>query len=31
MMIESDLNLAKREKVLVAERLLEPTWENPTS
>ena len=31
MMIESDLNLAKREKVLVAEGLLEPTWENPTS
>jgi len=29
MMIESDLNLAKREKVLLEEGLMEPTWENP--
>ena len=30
MMLESDLNLAKREKVLLEEGLIEPTWENPT-
>ena len=30
MMLESDLNLAKKEKVLLEEGLIEPTWENPT-
>ena len=30
MMLESDLNLAKREKILLEEGLIEPTWENPT-
>ncbi len=29
LMIESDLNLAKREQVLIQENLLKPTWENP--
>ena len=31
MMIESDLNLGKRELVLLKEGLIEPTWENPIS
>tara|TARA_B100001778_G_C18537127_1_gene606451 strand:- start:17 stop:1051 length:1035 start_codon:yes stop_codon:yes gene_type:complete len=31
MMIESDLNLGKREQVLLKEGLIEPTWENPIS
>ncbi|MDA9655646.1 GDP-mannose 4,6-dehydratase [Candidatus Actinomarina] len=29
MMLESDLNLAKREQVLLSEGLIEPTWEHP--
>ena len=29
MMVESDLNLAKRESVLIKEGLIKPTWENP--
>ena len=29
MMVEEDLLLAKREKVLIDEVLLMPTWENP--
>ena len=29
MMIESDLNLAKREQVLLKENLIKPTWEHP--
>jgi len=28
MMIESDLNLAKREQVLLRENLIKPTWEH---
>ena len=28
-MVESDLNLAKREQVLMKENLIKPTWENP--
>ncbi len=28
MMVESDLNLAKKEEVLLKEGLIEPTWEN---
>ena len=28
LMIESDLNLAKREQVLLNEGLIEPTWES---
>mgnify|MGYP001216748597 FL=1 len=31
MMIESDLNLAKRELVLLDEGLIVPTWENPVN
>jgi hypothetical protein len=30
MMVEEDLLLAKREKVLMDEGLLKPTWENPS-
>lgn len=30
MMVDSDINLAKREKVLLDENLIKPTWENPT-
>ena len=30
MMVEDDLLLAKREKVLMSEGLLKPTWENPS-
>jgi GDPmannose 4,6-dehydratase len=30
MMVESDLELAKREQVLLKEKLITPTWENPT-
>ena len=30
MMVESDLELAKQEKVLIDQNLIEPTWENPT-
>ncbi len=29
-MIDSDLNLAKQEKVLLKENLIHPTWEHPT-
>ena len=29
LMMESDLNLAKREQVLMKENLIKPTWENP--
>ncbi len=30
MMVDSDLELAKKEKVLIDQNLIEPTWENPT-
>ncbi len=30
MMVDYDLNLAKREQVLIKENLIKPTWENPT-
>ena len=30
LMIESDLNLAKREEVLLKEGLIQPTWESNT-
>ena len=30
LMVESDIELAKREKVLIENDLLKPTWENPT-
>jgi len=30
MMVQSDLTLAKQEKVLIENKLLKPTWENPT-
>ena len=30
MMVDSDINLAKKEKVLLDENLIKPTWENPT-
>jgi GDPmannose 4,6-dehydratase len=30
MMVESDLLLAEREKVLIENNLIKPTWENPT-
>jgi len=30
MMVESDLNNAKREEILFNEGLLSPTWENPS-
>ena len=30
MMVESDLELAKQEKVLIDKGLLKPTWEYPT-
>jgi GDPmannose 4,6-dehydratase len=29
-MVESDLNLAKQEQVLLKEKLIHPTWEHPT-
>jgi len=29
-MVEEDLLLAKREKVLIQEKLIYPTWENHT-
>ena len=29
-MVESDLNLAKQEQVLLNENLIYPTWEHPT-
>ena len=29
MMVEFDLELAKREAVLIEENLIKPTWENP--
>jgi hypothetical protein len=28
MMVDYDLTLAKQEKVLIKENLLQPTWEN---
>ena len=28
MMVESDIELAKREAVLIKEGLMKPTWEN---
>ena len=30
MMVESDVELAEREKVLVEKGLIKPTWENPS-
>jgi GDPmannose 4,6-dehydratase len=30
MMVESDLELANREKILIKDGLIKPTWENPT-
>ena len=30
MMVDYDLNLAKKEQVLLKENLIKPTWENPT-
>ena len=30
MMVESDLELANREKLLIKDGLIKPTWENPT-
>jgi len=30
MMVDYDLDLAKRERVLIDENLIKPTWENPT-
>ena len=30
MMVEEDLRLANREKVLIDENLLKPTWQNPS-
>ena len=30
LMVESDLNLAKQEQVLLNENLIYPTWEHPT-
>ena len=30
LMVESDLNSAKQEKILIEEKLIKPTWENPT-
>ena len=30
MMVDSDLELAKKEKVLIDQNLIKPTWENPT-
>tara|TARA_Y100000992_G_scaffold173948_1_gene117283 strand:- start:74 stop:1111 length:1038 start_codon:yes stop_codon:yes gene_type:complete len=30
LMVESDLNSAKKEKILIEEKLIKPTWENPT-
>lgn len=29
MMVESDVEIAKKEKILIKENLLEPTWSNP--
>ena len=29
MMVKSDLDLAKQEKVLLENNLISPTWENP--
>ena len=31
LMVDSDINLAKREQILLKENLIKPTWENPTS
>ena len=30
-MVESDIELAKQEKVLLENNLISPTWESPTS
>ena len=30
MMVDEDLTLANREKVLIDENLLKPTWQNPS-
>jgi hypothetical protein len=30
LMVDSDLNLAKREEVLMKEGLIKPTWEHPS-
>jgi len=30
MMVDYDIDLAKRESVLLKEKLIKPTWENPT-
>ena len=29
MMVESDIELANREKVLLEKKLIKPTWESP--
>ena len=29
MMVESDLNNAEKEKILIKNNLIKPTWENP--
>ena len=31
MMVDSDLEEAKRESVLINENLIKPTWEHPTT
>ena len=31
MMVDSDIELAKQEKVLLENNLISPTWENPTT
>ena len=31
LMVESDLNLAEREKVLIENKLIKPSWDNPAS
>ena len=31
LMVDSDINLAKREQILLKENLIKPTWENPTT
>jgi len=31
MMVESDIELAKQEEILMKNNLIKPTWENPIS
>ena len=31
LMVDSDINLAKREEILLKENLIKPTWEHPTT